>query len=695
MRATTTAYKNANVASVRVVKAKAELYNSAGTLLATYTQDDRVKNIDIQRVGAEGKFFGFGISHKASIKLIDVSRELKITTDNYFKVYMGVQTSSTKVEYHEYPKLFVTEVNRDENTNELSITAYDLLHKATQHTVSELNMAAPYTLGEYVDAATSFLDGAERGVSKQTVPLIADPSSTINSYFTDYISVDADTHIITINGRSTKMGAANVQYDLAIGTSDNVYPMPTGSYTITLEQVGGDYVLEGAESDNILAMQLDRTDNYEGKVVYLNKPSTTTGGFTVEGVRLSSTTDYQKSHDIVFNNLQVKLTIESASSLTTFDDDITAKDINYEDGANFEGTESLQDALVAGAEATQTIYYVGPDDIIRFKRLDKDGDPVLSITREQYITMDNSDNRRLQTIVSATELGDNVSASTTLIGTTQYVRNNPFWELREDIDTIVEQAIAAIGDISICQFDCSWRGDVALEPGDKIALTTKDGKTITSYLLNDTISYDGSLQEKTEWKYKEEEQEASNPSNLGDALRQTYAKVDKVNKQIDIIASDVNTNSTNIAAIQLNTDSIAATVSRVEQSTNDAVSSMNQDINTLTKKVEATISAEDIQLQIKSELSNGVDKVTTSTGFTFDESGLTVSKTGSEMTTNIDEDGMSVYRDNEEVLTADNQGVTAYNLKAKTYLIVGENSRFEDFTSTTGEARTGCFWIGG
>ena len=64
------------------------------------------------------------------------------------------------------------------------------------------------------------------------------------------------------------------------------------------------------------------------------------------------------------------------------------------------------------------------------------------------------------------------------------------------------------------------------------------------------------------------------------------------------------------------------------------------------------------------------------------------------MTTNIDEDGMSVYRGEEEVLTADNQGVTAYNLHARTYLIVGTSSRFEDYEKD-GETRTGCFWIGG
>ena len=104
---------------------------------------------------------------------------------------------------------------------------------------------------------------------------------------------------------------------------------------------------------------------------------------------------------------------------------------------------------------------------------------------------------------------------------------------------------------------------------------------------------------------------------------------------------------------------------------------------------------EAVDLKIQSAMSKGVDSVTTTTGFTFNEAGLTVSKTGSEMTTRIDEDGMSVYRDNNEVLTADNQGVIAYNLHAKTYLIIGENSRFEDYTNTNGEARTGCFWIGG
>ena len=83
-------------------------------------------------------------------------------------------------------------------------------------------------------------------------------------------------------------------------------------------------------------------------------------------------------------------------------------------------------------------------------------------------------------------------------------------------------------------------------------------------------------------------------------------------------------------------------------------------------------------------------KVETNTGFTFNDEGLTVEKANSEMRTQITEDGMTVFKNDEAVLTANNIGVDALNLHATTYLIVGTNSRFEDYADT----RTGCFWIG-
>ena len=88
---------------------------------------------------------------------------------------------------------------------------------------------------------------------------------------------------------------------------------------------------------------------------------------------------------------------------------------------------------------------------------------------------------------------------------------------------------------------------------------------------------------------------------------------------------------------------------------------------------------------------DGVSKVVTATGYIFDETGMTVERSGREIKTRITEDGMQVFKNETEVLTASSKGVDAVDLHASTYLAVGGRSRFENY----GANRTGCFWIGG
>ena len=135
---------------------------------------------------------------------------------------------------------------------------------------------------------------------------------------------------------------------------------------------------------------------------------------------------------------------------------------------------------------------------------------------------------------------------------------------------------------------------------------------------------------------------------------------------------------------------ISSSLTDLQNAFTDQNNTNAEQFDTLTQKVENSMTADQVRLAISTEMSKGVNKVTTSTGFTFNEAGLTISKSDSEITTNIDEDGMSIYKNNEEVLTADNTGVTQINATIKQYLIVGKNSRFEDY----GSDRTGCFWIG-
>ena len=264
-------------------------------------------------------------------------------------------------------------------------------------------------------------------------------------------------------------------------------------------------------------------------------------------------------------------------------------------------------------------------------------------------------------------------------------------EKGEDIDTLLNNAIIAVGGLTINQFNLNYRGNYLLEIGDKVSIVTKDNDTVISYVLDDTIDYNGAFSEKLQWSYEDNETETTdNPSDLGDALKQTFARVDKANKKIDLYVSQIEESKENISSLQINTESISASVKQVEENTENSLNSVNEDIATLTNEVNTKISAEDVKLEINTVLENGVGKVETTTGFTFDENGLTIEKSNSEISTQITEDGMRVKKDGENVLTADNQGVQATNLHATTYLIIGNNSRFEDYDSN----RTGCFWIG-
>ena len=173
-------------------------------------------------------------------------------------------------------------------------------------------------------------------------------------------------------------------------------------------------------------------------------------------------------------------------------------------------------------------------------------------------------------------------------------------------------------DITINQFSCIWRGNFLLEIGDKITLVNKENQTVTSYILNDTFEYTGGLRCTTQWQYEENKSETeSNPATLGDVLKQTYAKVDKANHQIALVTSEVNANSESIVSINLNLNSLSQSVSSVEQTVDKSFTDVNNELTELRKKTDLAMTAEDVKIQIDNELENGVNKVTTSTGFTY------------------------------------------------------------------------------
>lgn len=541
-------FKQAMVAPVRQFEATAilRLNEDNPTETTIFTHEDKIKNLEIQRVGDNSKFYGFGICQRLNIHLVDLEDAITPISHSAIEIAMGVKLPNGETEFISYPTFYLTEKNREEEEGEISLTAYDKLDDATAHTISELTLEAPYTIKDFIAACASLL------------------------------------------------GLQGVAYE---GLTED------------------DYMLN----------------------------------------------------------------------------------LSYDEGANFDGTESVRAGLNAAAEATQTIYFIDNEDKLHFKRLDINGTAVATITDEDYYTLNHSSNRRLVEVAHITELGDNVAANLGVSGTTQYVRDNPFWEMRTDIADLVERALAIVGGLTINQFDCDWRGNLPLEIGDKIDLkkVCQDGCVESAYVFDDVISYDGGYKHKTQWSYSNTEAETSaNPTNIGDAINQTIAKVDKVNREITLVAGKTDENSSSISALEINTEAISGSVESIQQTVNEGFEGINSEIETLKKKVEVQITDEEVEFKVKQELENGVGKVQTETGYKFDDEGLTISKNTSEISTQITEDGMTVKKNDDTLLSATSAGVYAANLHATTYLIIGNYSRFEDYEKD-GEPRTGCFWIGG
>lgn len=514
--------------SISAVRAKVDIYNGA-TLVKTCTCEDFLQDFSLYREGDTSKFFGFGVVHRIVITFLDTKRELNINKGYHFNVDLGNGTIFDSP----FASFYVAEVEREEKSNDLVCTAYDILQFTNNLLISEITLTAPYTLRDVVNTIAEYL--------------------------------------------------------------------------------------------GIEVLGLDETF-----------------------------------------------------------------DLSFPEGANFAGDETLREILNDVAEATQTIYYMNNENKLVFKRLDKTGEPVLTVEKKDYYELTTQTSRILSNICNVTELGDNVYSGDDT-GVTQYVRDNPFWANRTDLGSLLNAAVARVAGTSITQLDCEWVGNYLLEIGDKVEFETEDGNLVYTYVLDDTIDFVGYLNQITSWEFTQEDGvTAANPTTIGEKLNQTFARVDKINKEITLMVSDVEEAKSITSALQVRTGEISASVKSLENKTDSSLNAVDNTISALAKEVNLKVSSDAVNISIAKALDEGVDKVKTSSkNYTFDDNGLNISSSDSEFNTTVDEDGMRIYKGSTEVLTANNRGVTATDLHARTFLIIGENSRLEDRGN-----RTACFWIG-
>lgn len=126
------------------------------------------------------------------------------------------------------------------------------------------------------------------------------------------------------------------------------------------------------------------------------------------------------------------------------------------------------------------------------------------------------------------------------------------------------------------------------------------------------------------------------------------------------------------------------------------------DIITVKNSVETVTSSTEYAINVVEDIKlNGISKVKTSTNYTFDENGLSISKDGAKTKSILNEIGLRI-EDNtgsskESLLFAgydEETGETlvkSKNMTIEKYLVIGKYSRIEDYDNNG----TGIFWIGG
>lgn len=345
---------------------------------------------------------------------------------------------------------------------------------------------------------------------------------------------------------------------------------------------------------------------------------------------------------------------------------------------NLAGTETIKDVLGYFAEAIGCICHVHWKNGIFFAPYCGYSSSQLTLTPSDYFDFTYNEPVKLTKITHATELGDNVFTGTD-DGFHQVMWDNPFLSLRTGTNLAshfnkYNIMLRVIEDTPIVPFTLKFRGTPNLEFGEWLIINTPKGEVVNAPLYNLKLTYDGGLSAEANWDVPEEENVNTNNSmSLGVNLKNTFAKVDKISNEVVLSSQKVDEFADTVGELVVRADNIESSITSLDE------------------KVSATMTKDNIKILIEQTMRDvEVEAVRTRTGFTFNQDGLLIERSDSDISTIITEDGMTVMRSGEAVLTADSRGVEATDLHARTYLLIGNNSRFEDYQTN----RTGCFWIG-
>ena len=271
---------------------------------------------------------------------------------------------------------------------------------------------------------------------------------------------------------------------------------------------------------------------------------------------------------------------------------------------NVNGDETLRQILTAAAEATGAMVFINGNGKMEIKMLSNT--IALAIDKNIQFDLSTEPSSSLSGIISINELNDMISVGNNS-SYISVISVNPFIDPTDDSSQgKLQNLFVKCQGNTFYPYKLKWRGNPALEIGDKIRLTLRDGSVIDTWYLGEKVKYTGGMSAESSWEADESEKPEVGSQTISDTTRRTMAKVDKANQKITLLTEASGEQGQKISQLEVSLDGIRTEVSEVSSTANAAM--------TKATTVEQTVDGiSSTVTQVQSDLSAAEGNIATNT----------------------------------------------------------------------------------
>ena len=541
-------YNFSNEAKQRVLSGK--ITRAYLKVLATDTEPEIIINEsnylkdltfeELRYVPDEG-FIGGTVSKRVTGNFNNVDSTFSIQ-DREFELYIGVDLEDETTEYIKYGTFIVQKPDDDQVTDNTSFEALDYMIKLNLPYVDRITY--PCTLKQLFDdlvdqsglstTVTSFLNQDfivennqfEEGTTRRDV------LKAIAQIAFNWARVDENNNIVMDFEKKDNIAETLTIDNYYNFSKQNVYG-PINVIILRNSQVEGENItIKDEDSINI-----SKTKNICHNTWILGQYSTTGEIYTYENrirtvnlISINPNTEYYLN---TFNN-NYKFMINA-----------------YNKNKEFLRNLSFTDTFTSN----ENEYYIS---VTLYSETDTTNDLIELInngTIKPFICLNSEENKNYIAYEST--------------GETEFViADNPFAYTQEKRQELIEAGRYLFG-LTYVPMSMDMIGYIYLNCKDKIQVKNLNNESFDTYLLNHTITYEGTVSDSMESPAmtKTETQYQFTPQMI-QALKHTELLVDKANQRIDAVIENVTENSEKIVELELTVDGIQQSVTDIENLTN-------------------------------------------------------------------------------------------------------------------------------